>query len=158
MTRIAPLAALLFLSIKTFGHTEVYKDVVVVINRNSALSDSIGKYFAQARKVPLQNILYISAPTTEEINDEQFQQLRRQVEHNLLSNGIADSINYIVTTKGTPLKIKRSDPNANASVESELMLILGRDSSTIGVSGKRTHRYYGQRENFSRKKFGRSSS
>jgi uncharacterized protein (TIGR03790 family) len=136
------------------AQTSTYKDVLVVINSNSGISDSIGSYFADIHSIPEQNIVHITAPTTEEIDSLQFENLRSQIETALISRNIKDSINYIVTTKGVPLKVKRWTANANSSVENELTLILGAYASYIGKNGRIVSPYYNQRVNFTRKQFG----
>ncbi len=141
-------------SLFVFGQTGTYKDVAVIININSTISDSVGNYFINERHIPTQNRIYISSPTTEEIDSIQFQSLRNQVESYLVVNRISDSINYLVTTKGVPLKVKRSDMMAASSVESELSLILGSYSNYIQKSGRIVSPYYRQREHFTRARYG----
>jgi len=136
------------------AQTSTYKDVVVVINGASPISDSIGTYFAQRRNISNDNIVRITAPTTEEIDSVQFENMRSQIESILISRNLKDSINYIVTTKGMPLKVKRSMADANSSVESELTLILGPYASSIGNNGRIISPYYGKRDNFTRSKYG----
>jgi uncharacterized protein (TIGR03790 family) len=148
------LAYVLFAAHVMDAQTATYHDVAVIINTNSAVSDSIGTYFAAQRRIPAENIIRISAPVTEEIDSLQFQQLRTQVEAYLLTSGLADSINYLVTTKGVPLKVKRSDLFFSSSVEGELSLILGRFAYTIGGSGRCTSPYYRQRTDFTRAQYG----
>ena len=137
-----------------YGQTGTYKDVAVIINTNSTISDSIGTYCSNERHIPIQNKIYISSPITEEIDSIQFQSLRTQIESYLTINHISDSINYIVTTKGVPLKIKRSDMMAASSVESELSLILGSYSNYIQKSGRIVSPYYRQREHFTHARYG----
>jgi len=140
--------------IHTSAQTWTYKDVLVVINSASEISDSVGSYFAVTHNIPEQNIVRITAPTTEEIDSVQFENLRTQIESALISRNIKDSINYIVTTKGVPLKVHRWTPNANSSVESELTLILGPYTSYIGNNGRLISPYYNQRQNFTHAKYG----
>jgi uncharacterized protein (TIGR03790 family) len=140
--------------IHTSAQTSTYKDVLVVINSSSGISDSVGSYFADIHNMPEQNIVRITAPTTEEIDSVQFENLRTQIESALISRNIQDSINYIVTTKGVPLKVKRWTPNANSSVESELTLILSSYASYIGKNGRLNSPYYNQRQNFTRAQYG----
>ena len=115
--------------VQVSAQTSNYSDVLIVINEESTISDSIGTYFAQQRKIPAANIVYITAPTTEEIDSVQFEQLRSQIETYLISTKLQDKINFIVTTKGVPLKVNRgnigSGNSSSSSVESELTLILG---------------------------------
>jgi uncharacterized protein (TIGR03790 family) len=131
-----------------------YNDVLVVINSNSTVSEDIGAYFASQRGIPTANIVRIAVPTTEEISDAQFVDLRTQLEALIVSRGLANTINYIVTTKGMPLKVKRSNANANASVESELTLILGPYAANIGRYSRINSPYYGIRADFSHGAYG----
>ncbi len=146
------------LIVGAFAHisaqTSTYKDVLVVINSASGISDSVGRYFAGIHNIPELNIVRITAPITEEIDSVQFENLRTQIESALISRKIKDSINYIVTTKGVPLKVRRWTPNSNSSVESELTLILGPYAPYIGNNGRMISPYYNQRDNFTRAKYG----
>ncbi|HLP15348.1 MAG TPA: TIGR03790 family protein [Bacteroidota bacterium] len=131
------------------GPVQTYNDVVVIINSNSPVSEEIGTYFAAQRNIPAENIIRISVPVTEEITDTQFADLRTKLEGVLTSRGLASRINYLVTTKGMPLKINRTDPNANASVESELTLILGKYAANIGKFSRIRSPYFGIHGDFS---------
>jgi uncharacterized protein (TIGR03790 family) len=131
-----------------------YRDVGVIVNVNSSTSQTIGSYFAQHRGIPAANIIYVSAPVNEEITDAEFQSLRSQVESHLQANNIVNTLNYLVTTKGLPLKINRGDTysmsSPSASIESELMLILGSNAYLIGGSGRTYSPYYSKSGPFSR--------
>ncbi|KAB2921571.1 MAG: TIGR03790 family protein [Bacteroidetes bacterium] len=136
------------------GQTASYRDVAVIVNRNSPASLAVGARFAQARSIPAQNIITVDAPAAEEISEAEFRSLRTAVEAHLTATGLTDSINYLVTTKGMPLKVLRSDPAACASVEGELSLILGPHAYYIGRSGKKVHPYFRKRGHFTRKQYG----
>ncbi len=153
-TSIVTFSTMFLCSSLLLSQTATYRDVAVIINVNSSSSEIIGTYFAGQRNIPEQNIIRITAPVTEEIDSLQFEQLRAQVESYLTLNGLVNSINYLVTTKGVPLKVKRFDLMRSSSVESELSLILGRYSSSIGCSGRFTSPYYRQRTNFTRVQYG----
>lgn len=140
--------------LNSIAQADSYNDVLLVINNSSSISDSVGSYFAHARSIPEKNIVHITASTAEEIDNVQFENIRHQIESYLISNNLQDSINYIVTTKGVPLKVMRQDVNANSSFENELALILGPYSTYIGKVGKLPSPYYKKRENFSRIKYG----
>lgn len=135
-----------------------YNDVLVIINQNSSLSDSIGQYFAHSRNIPFQNIIYIDAPTTEEIDSNAFNSIRMQIENYLIANSLVDRINYIVTTKGVPLKVNRgntfSPTSPSSSVESELTLILGPYADKIGKKGFVVSPYFLRMDKFSRSQYG----
>lgn len=138
--------------------TVTYDDVAVIVNSNSTISLEIGSYFKNARSIPAANMIYIAVDTSEEIDSTAFGILRQQVENHLVTNNLVNSINYLVTTKGVPLKINRGDTfstsSPSASVEGELMLILGSYSSYIGGAGKVTSPYYYQNEHFDRSTYG----
>ncbi len=138
--------------------TTTYSDVAVIVNTNSPTSVAIGEYFKNARSIPAVNMIYVAVDTSEEIDNTKFNALRSQVENHLTANNIASSINYLVTTKGVPLKINRGDTfssnSPSASVESELMLILGPYSSYIAGLSRITSPYYYQTAHFSRATYG----
>jgi len=131
---------LFFISFFSFyliiGLAQNYNDVAVIVNDSSQVSIDIGNYFQAARNVPAQNIIHINVATDEEIDSLQFEDLRQQVENYLTTNNLVDSINYLVTTKGVPLKVNRGNcintSTRCASVDNELALILGAYSSNIG--------------------------
>lgn len=126
-----------------------YDDVVVIVNTASTSSVAIGEYFAEQRGIPERHILRIEAPTAETINDAQFEAMRSDVEALLIERNLVDSINYLVTTKGLPLRVNRPTGDTSnaalmarrASVESELMLILGRYADSIGNAAWFYHDY-----------------
>jgi uncharacterized protein (TIGR03790 family) len=131
-----------------------YDDVAVIVNTNSSASQTIGSYFKSHRGIPDRNIIAVSCSTAEEIDSTEFNLLRSQVESYLQANNLVDVINYLVTTKGLPLKINRGDTwssnSPSASVESELMCILGSYAGNIGGNGRNYSPYYGKTANFSR--------
>jgi uncharacterized protein (TIGR03790 family) len=135
-----------------------YDDVAVLVNARSAVSDSIGTYFQAARGIRSSHIIRLNVATAEVISGVQFDSLRSQLETALTGTGLADSINYIVTTKGMPLKIDRGGSGTSwtgtASVESELTLILGPYKSLIGSGGGFLSPYSKSTEHFSHKAFG----
>lgn len=95
----------LFFVLNGISQTINYKDVAVVVNLNSEASEAIGNHFKTSRNIPSQNVIYIDAPTTEIIDSFQFILIKNQIENYLVTNNLKDSINYIVTTKGVPLKV-----------------------------------------------------
>ncbi len=140
-------------------HAQVsYNDVAVIINANSSASQTVGNYFRVQRGIPATNMIYVHVDTTEEIDSTMFNVLRSQVEDQLILNNLQNSINYLVTTKGVPLKVNRgstySQISPSASVESELMLILGNYSSYIGGAGPQMCPYFYQNAHFSRATYG----
>lgn len=151
------IATLLVTASRTEATTD-YTDVAVIVNVRSATSVAIGNHFRIARSIPAVNMVYVDADTTEEIDSTAFQLLRQQVESHLTTHSLESSINYLVTTKGVPLKVNRgntfSTMSPSSSVESELMLILGPYSSAIGGAGKILSPYYYQCAPFRRSAYG----
>ena len=100
--------------------------VLVVENENSAVSKSIAGYYVKRRAIPLGNICGIRAPESEEIPREVYQAtVAGGVADCLKSKGLVETVLYIVTTLGVPLKIAGSDgPGGDrAAVDSELTLL-----------------------------------
>ena len=130
-----------------------YDDVAVIVNANSPASQTIGNYFKAARNIPARNVITVSCSTAEEIDAAEFNSFRSQVETYMQANGLVNAINYIVTTKGVPLKINRGDTfstnSPSASVESELMCLLGSYASSIGGNGRTYSPYYSKSTHFS---------
>ena len=147
-------------ALKGFAQTTNYTDVGVIVNLNSPVSMQIGSYFQQARNIPNQNMIYVSVPTTEVINDTEFNQLRTQIENYLVSQNLQDSLNYLVTTKGVPLKrnsidcVVTSGSGDCGSVDAELSLILGTHQNQIGQPSAFVNPYFNQNEHFSRAQYG----
>lgn len=120
-----------------------YDDVLIVRNLNSAMSMQIADYFQVKRNIPPINICNITTITTETISRTGFEtDIRTPVEDHITNNGLLGVINFIVTTKGVPLRIAEqdtSDDNWNqpwtidrASMDAELALILGPYKNNIG--------------------------
>ncbi len=100
--------------------------VLLVVNDNSPLSRNIGEYYARRRGVPPKNICHLKAKTDEVISREDFdRQIARPIGAFLRKEGLQESIYYVVTTAGVPLKITGTEGmNGNyASVDSELTLL-----------------------------------
>ena len=133
-----------------------YSDTVLIVNDNSAISGQIGDYFRANRNIPDKNICNITAPTTEGISRTQFNDMRAQIEGFLDDNQLTNSTNYLITTKGVPIRVDDSTANRRASVDSELCLIKGIYSTFIDSSTNpkiSQHVYYNRDEPFSREKF-----
>lgn len=126
-----------------------YDDVLLIINTASDSSVIIGEYFAEARDIREDRILRVEAPVGETINDTEFEALRADIEQGITARNLRDSINYLVTTKGFPLRVNRPTGDTSnaaiaarrASVESELMLILGPLADSIGNTSWFFHSY-----------------
>ncbi len=116
-----------------YGGIVTYEDVALIVNDNSEISKEIGTYFAEKRGIDPLNIINISAPAQETINRAQFDDMAGQIKENLSRRGLTNKINYMVTTKGVPLRVSGSNWNM-ASVDSELMLLDGQYEGQIHSS------------------------
>lgn len=113
-----------------------YSDVIVVVNDNSQISIDITNYFKTRRNIPDSRIVHISTSNSETIDVSTFMtEIRTPIENFITSNNITNSINYIVTTKGVPLRFTDpADTNRRRSVDSVLTLMLGPYAGEIGSS------------------------
>jgi uncharacterized protein (TIGR03790 family) len=133
-----------------------YDDVLLIINVQSAASQTIGEYFAASRGIPPGRIATISTPESETISRQTFEQdVRLPVENFIRENQLESAISYIVTTKGVPLRISTDKITSDrASVDSELSLILGPYADQIGAVNAVPNPYHAIDYPFSREMFG----
>ncbi|MGC4052609.1 MAG: TIGR03790 family protein [Paludibaculum sp.] len=98
-------------------------DVLVLGNRNSALSRSIAEYYARQRHIPADQVLFLDMPVVEEISRGEFNsRIAAPLGDFLRKKNWIDRILAIVTTSDVPLKIEGSlgTKGTAASVDSEL--------------------------------------
>lgn len=118
-----------------------YDDVAVIVNSNSPASVQIGNYFIAARSIPANRLISIDAPLTTSITQAEFLPLRAAMEDHLIQNDLVDSINYIVTTLGVPVRIDNGTCdslyqfNKCSSFDTEVALLLGPLASSIAAIG-----------------------
>ena len=102
-----------------------YSDVVVLINNQSEASRTIGWAFVTARNISSNRIFIFdnsSTPTGETINRNQFETYFLEPFRLMLSEYNGSDINYLVTTKGIPLRVSGGD--SKASFDQEIALVL----------------------------------
>lgn len=120
-----------------------YSDVGVLINNNSEASRTIGWAFITARNISMERVFVFnnsSAPTKETINRDQFNTYFAEPFLEMIQNrSNASSINYLVTTKGMPLRINGG--NDKASFDQELALVGGQYNSSVGADYWVDHDY-----------------
>ena len=125
--------------------------VLLVVNDNSPLSRAIGEYYARRRSVPPKNVCHLQTTTDEIIAAEDYApRIARPVADCLHKQGLEESVYYIVTTAGVPLKIPGTlgMDGTNASVDSELTLlyadrIAGKPHSAAGAI---SNPFFGKRD------------
>lgn len=105
------------------------QNVLVVVNQPSALSRTVGEYYVLKRHVPLANVCTINAPASEEVSRAVYSnQIAASVATCLREKRLTETILYIVTTAGVPLRISgpgEGMQTETASVDSELALLYG---------------------------------
>ena len=104
-------------------------NVAVVINDASPASQRIGEYYVRKRSVPAENVVHVTAPTTDEITRGEYTStIEGPIAAAIWKNDLEDRILYIVLTKGVPLRIQgTSGKNATmGSVDSELTVLYRR--------------------------------
>ena len=120
-----------------------YSDVAVLINNNSEASRTIGWAFVTARNISSERVFIFenqSAPTKETINRDQFTTFFAEPFVEMIQNrSNSTDINYLVTTKGIPLRV--SGGNNKASFDQEIALVGGSFNSSVGEDGWVNHGY-----------------
>ena len=137
-----------------------YSDVGVLINNNSDASKTIGWAFVNARNISDDNIFFFNdsdAPTKETINRGQFDQYFALPFLEMLANRTSTTeLNYLVSTKGIPLRINGGADKA--SFDQEFSLLGGTYNSSIGSDYWIDHGYgplaNGDMKAFSRDEYG----
>ena len=118
----------------TYASVIDYSDVGVLINNLSEESRTIGWAFVAARNISLDRVFMFNesgTPTKETINRDQFDTYFATPFLEMLQNRSSTSgLNYLVTTKGIPLRV--SGGNDKASFDQELALLGGAYNSSIG--------------------------
>jgi len=136
--RLAAVAVLFF-----GGLTPVFaqsaENVAVVINDDSAASQTIGEHYVKQRHIPPANVVHINVAPDETIPRTVYQSAIEQPIAAAIARGnLQDRILYIVLTKGVPLRIDGGGgtEGTRASVDSELTLLYremaGQPAATIG--------------------------
>jgi uncharacterized protein (TIGR03790 family) len=138
-----------------------YDDVAVIINKNDNNSVSIGEYFAQQRNIAESNLVYIQCPSVELIDSAGFIDIRHQIEEKMESQGLVDKVNYLVTTKGIPFNVRKSESCEGldgvkfcTSFDSEISLLFSEWNDEILKNGSVQNPYYEESGYFNRNKYG----
>jgi uncharacterized protein (TIGR03790 family) len=116
-----------FLGLAVAAAAQGPENVLVVVNSSSPLSKTVGEYYALQRHIPARNICRIAAPVTETVGRDVYNNsIAAPVAACLRQRELVQSVLYVVTTAGVPLRI--SDGPAvmetrSAAVDSELALL-----------------------------------
>ena len=106
-------------------------NVLVVTNRNSAVSEAIGHRYAEKRDVPQENLCTLQLPVAESVSRAEYgEQIEEPIWKCIAQRYAHDRILYIVLTKDVPIRISGTGGRTGtaASVDSELTLLYRRRS------------------------------
>lgn len=125
--------------------------VLVVVNKRSALSGLVGSYYMNRRAIPRANLCAISTDPNEDIPRADYDSgIEKPIAGCLRAHGLEEKIIYIVTTLGVPLRIMGNGDgvkNDAASVDSELTLLYARlHGQKTPVAGPADNPYFGHRD------------
>ncbi len=125
--------------------------MLVVVNKQSALSTSVGSYYMSRRAIPRANLCVISTDPREEITRAVYaSDIEKPIGDFLRKRGLEEKILYIVLTLGVPLKIGGNGDgihNDAASVDSELALLYARlHGREIPLAGPAVNPFFRQRD------------
>ncbi len=138
MLSAARLVAVLLL-FSTYTAAAGPGNILIVVNEWSAVSKAIGEYYARKRAVPQQNVCRIRTGEREIVSRDIYrQEIAKAVSVCLTSRRLTETVLYIVTTIGVPLRVAGTGGLSGdyASVDSELTLLYsdlkGREHSLNG--------------------------
>jgi uncharacterized protein (TIGR03790 family) len=102
-------------------------NILLVVNRNSAVSSQIAAYYRPRRSIPVSNVCTLATTDDEEIYlNTYLTQIEAPIGNCLKKAGLTESVLYIVLTMGIPLKVDGMGggmAREAASVDSELTLL-----------------------------------
>lgn len=99
-------------------------NVLLVINQDSIDSREIGQYYQKKRGIPIQNVVNIRCSKSERVSSTEFeQQVRGPIAAALNKPELQNHIDYIVMTKGTPLRVDYGHYSGDFSASSVLTCV-----------------------------------
>jgi uncharacterized protein (TIGR03790 family) len=125
--------------------------VLVVVNKKSPTSTAIGQYYMNRRAIPAANLCVIDTPPEDDISHAVYEaDIEKPIGSFLAARKLQESILYVVTTQGVPLRItgKPADRlrDTGASVDSELTLLYQKlHGVTIPLEGPRPNPFFRSR-------------
>ena len=105
-----------------------YADTLLIVNDNSSISTAVGSYFLTSRPTfPTANVVHINTVLTETVSRTEYNNnIKTAIETFITTNGLSNTINYVILTKGVPIRIT----DTTNSVDSELAYCLGKATCT----------------------------
>lgn len=126
-------------------------NVVVVATRRSPDSVAIAEYYAQKRRVPRAQVFTIDCVPQEETTLAEYRDtIERPVMNLLRERKLEERVDYLVLTKGIPLRIREG----GFSVDGALMCSPLKRPFNPEPRESNLNPYFGKNEPFSRRKYG----
>jgi uncharacterized protein (TIGR03790 family) len=127
--------------------------VLVVVNKQSPVSTAIGQYYMRQRAIPPGNLCTLDVPNEDDISHDFYvSDVETPIGKCLTRKKLTESILYIVTTQGVPLRVSGTGSdaqlqNTGAAVDSELTLLYQKlHGVTIPVAGPVPNPFYQKRD------------
>ena len=144
----SPLALLLLaVSLRA---ADTGENVLLIVNRNSSISQQIGEHYQRRRNIPSGQVCKIRAPEAETVSRAVHErQIEGAVRDCLLAIPLATraKVRFLAATKGVPLRIgatKGGPESDGAAVDSELALLPRRmDQEEIKPDGPLANPFFG---------------
>ena len=150
MLRLGRFRAALVLASAGVAFAEDATRVLLIVNETSPASREIAAYYTAKRAIPARNICRIRAAPAEDISRPDYlRTVQQPVAECLRSRGLVESILYMVTTLGVPLRVDGAMGQQGdiAAVDSELALLYGiLHGRTYPTAGWVPNPFFGQRD------------
>lgn len=151
-TNVLPLAVCALFVAAADAGAQTPAQVLVVINKESPVSSMIGQYYTRQRGIPPGNLCTIDTPLEDDVARSVYDSdVESPIRKFLTRKNLQESILYIVTTQGVPLRIMGNMDDklrdSGASVDSELTVLYQKiHGETIPLPGPRINPFFRQRD------------
>ncbi|MEO8026481.1 MAG: TIGR03790 family protein [Bryobacteraceae bacterium] len=126
------------------------ENVALIINDASAISRSIGEYYARRRAIPVSNVCHVRVSEGEDVGRSEYSSnIAGAVARCLQKQRLTEKVLYLVTTAGLPLRVSGASGRDGevAAVDSELALLYAEmHGMKHPVKGSVPNPFFGQRE------------
>jgi uncharacterized protein (TIGR03790 family) len=127
-------------------------NVLLVVNRGDAVSQAVADYYAKRRAVPVRHVCLLETTSQETIDWQTYvKQIETPVGDCLKREHLEETVLYIVTTMGVPLRIDGMggsiEKSEQSSVDSELTLLYAKlHGSHFERAGAVPSPFFGKRD------------
>lgn len=139
---------LALLTVAASGWCASPQEVAVIINDSSPISKNVGAYYVAKRKIPAKNVVHIKVRLSEWIFlNEYVNTVENPVKNYLNKTGLTSKINYLVLTKGVPIKVE-----GDWSLDGLLMTMQNHRTYPL-PNRESVNPYFDEKSHFSYKKY-----